>query len=76
MGQDRSNSYDIVSDLLTINNNISVASLIVTCVVGVLSVYGYYLTYRHQQWERRVQRMATVDSKGARTSYLCMLCLR
>ena len=45
-------SYDLVADLLNINNTLNIITIVGAFVFGFLAVYGCYLTVRHQRWER------------------------
>lgn len=58
-------SYDNIADLLSTNNTINVTSLVGAWISGILAVYGYILTWRHQQWERQLERKAVVCVEGS-----------
>ena len=54
-------SYDLISDLLSTNNTINIATLVVTIVLGAITIGNYYLTWRHQRWEYQLE-----DERGRR----------
>lgn len=55
----------VVAALLSNNNDISIAALIVTVLVGILTALEVYLNWHHLQWERQLERRAAANGRGS-----------
>ena len=56
-------AFDLINEILDINNNIQIAALVVAIVFGFAAAYGIYATIRFHKWERERQAHGL--------SYLC-----
>lgn len=57
-------TYDNVADLLSTNNTLNVLALVGAFVFGSVAVYGIYLTWKHQRWERKHEECYSLNVRS------------
>ena len=67
---DPNNLTKVIKALLSTNNDISLAALIVSIIVGILTALDVYFRWDHLQWERQPEPRAAANAQSSCLSML------